>query len=364
MRLLPSLLKATGSGTVLAAGLVGLNLMAPSGPTDYPTAAPTPALVGELVGDRTLPASDARRKKKDPFTIGVHLSRPSCPVYWNLDASGRHPIGQVGWTERAQVPAPSGHGTVAAKVGWRYNVNDRWTLIESWRQATPHWGFIERSCLVDPPQRLLSGHAKGPGWHTINFAPAARPTAGTRNVHAAATLRDKPSGFVIGNLSAARPFRWTRACSTNRQWVFGYAPDAHRWGWILASNVGTPCDGNTKDAGTHRAGHAPATAPPVGNGDPAAPAAQASAPPGPTSAAAHAPSDAACFAQYTVNGRTRARATRAGEPIGDVAPGTHVNARSNDGVWSYGYIAKINNGSGGYGWILDERLTRTGTYCR
>jgi hypothetical protein len=349
----------------------------------------------------------AAQTKKDPYTIALRLSKPSCPVYWNLDAAGHESSGGPGWTESSRVQARSGQGTVAATVGWRYNVDAHWAMIESRRKATPYWGFIERSCLANPPQRMLSGHAKGPGWHSVTIRPAARPAAGTRKVRSAVTLRDKPSGFVIGNIHAADgvrwtgDFRWTRHCSTKGSWVFGYAPDASSWGWILSSEVGNPCNsrkgtsarsapavagaaaaahpGRASDPGSDTGaavldqagegtsgdgsdGGAGTTAPPAPA--PPAPAPPAPAPPAPAPPATPAaPSTAGCHPQYTVTSHARARATRAGAAMGDVAPGTHVNARSNDGVWLYGYISQINGGSGGFGWILDEKLSRTGTFC-
>ncbi|MCK9931681.1 hypothetical protein MXD62_31850 [Frankia sp. Mgl5] len=347
----------------------------------------------------TAPASGEDTGDHQDYTIGVRLAKDFCNVYWNLDSSGERSSGTRGWIERATVPAPSGHGTVQATVGWRYNVNDRWALIASRRADTPYWGFIERSCLVDPPSRLLSGHANGSGWSAVNFRPSARATAGSRHVTANATVRSGPNGYVIGNLRAANGgdvFEWSHHCGNHGPWIFGWASRANTWGWILARDIGNPCapadfpqatgsgsastptsQPSTPDTsrGHEMASTAanPATRQPSATGGaPAAPAPASSQPPAaPASAPAPAApppasadgSTAQCYPQYTVTDNARARVTRAGDVIGDVAPGARVNVRSNDGVWMYGYISQINGGAGGFGWLLDEKVDRTGTFC-
>ncbi|SBW22194.1 putative secreted protein [Candidatus Protofrankia californiensis] len=308
------------------------------------------------------------------YTIGVRLSRPSCPAYWNLDTTGEHASGKPGWVENAVVQAPSGHGTVQATVGWRYNVNSHWALIASHRQATPYWGFIERSCLASPPNRILSGHAHDGGWSTVHFQPAAGTVAGERHLTATATVRDGPNGYVIGNLGSGDTFQWTHRCGHHGPWIFGWAPKAHTWGWILAVKIGNPCTSDDyPDAPDSHPRSSPAT-PAQSNLSPSqhTNTTRATAPP----ASAHTPAPAApagtsttggpstqCYPQYTVTEHARARATRAGTPIGDVEPGAHVNVRSNDGVWLYGYISQVSGGAGGFGWLLDEKVTRTGTFC-
>ncbi|WP_239405248.1 hypothetical protein [Frankia sp. Cj3] len=302
-----------------------------------------------------------------PYTIGVRLSQPSCPVYWNLDATGDHAAGKPGWDEKAMVSVRSG-GTVHAAVGWRYNVNSRWALIASRREKTPYWGFIERSCLADPPQRILSGHAHSGGWDTVHFRPVAGTIAGTRHLTTAATVRSGPNGYVIGNLRSGATFHWSHRCGHRGPWVFGWAPDANTWGWILAGDIGNPCTPNDypTSTGSHSSEASTAATPTQGSPAPHRTAAtQAATPPAsaPAPAAPAGGPSAQCYPQYTVTEHARARSTRAGTPIGDVEPGAHVNVRSNDGSWLYGYISQIGAGAGGFGWLLDEKVVRTGTFC-
>ena len=59
------------------------------------------------------------------------------------------------------------------------------------------------------------------------------------------TLRSGPKQFAIGNLDKGWEFRITRGkCRTEAgtpfkddQWVFGYAPQARRWGWVQAVHL-------------------------------------------------------------------------------------------------------------------------------
>jgi len=378
------------------------------------TAAPPPtAAAVALAQGGAAPAHDSgETTDSQNYTINVQLTG-ACPVYWNLDAHGEQRSGQPGWVEAATVTEPSGT-TRAATVGWRYNVNRRWALIASRRSATPFWGFIDRDCLRDEPTPIRSGHAHGSGWSQVFFRPTARKVAGTRHVRENATVRSEPSGYVIGNLLAAANggeggrgdvFELSDHCSTSRAWVFGRAPRANTWGWILARDIGDPCGPEVPAAAATAATAATATAtadtadgaspaldsatsagttspaaPPATTVDspaPAAPAATAApateapateapataAVPPPAAPAPAGGSTATCYPQYTVTDHARARATRDGDPIGDVQPGALVNARSNDGVWMYGYISQINGGAGGFGWLLDEKVDRTGTFC-
>ncbi len=378
----------------------------PAVPAASPTAPVAAAAAGFVTAavvdsDATPGGGTDDADDKQKYTINVRLAKPSCDVYWNLDSSGEHSAGTRGWVEKATVPDPHGTGIVQATVGWRYNVNDHWALIASRRSATPYWGFIERSCLVDPPNRLLSGHAYGSGWSTVNFRPSAGTSAGSRHVTTNATVRTAPNGYVIGNLRAANDgdvFEWSHRCGNHGPWIFGWAPRAHTWGWILASDIGNPCapadfpqaeggkDGVSAIAtaqpakpskpasGSPASPHhgASSAAKPAAAGPAATPAAQQPATSGGVAAPAPAaappvaaiPSPATqCYPQYTVTANANARATRAGAAIGSVAPGARVNVRENDGVWMYGYISQISGGAGAFGWLLDEKVDRTGTWC-
>ncbi|WP_026240188.1 hypothetical protein [Parafrankia discariae] len=386
----PALHRQARSDATVSSAAIGVSAVMAAG-------SPRAGYAAAAVADRdAAPASGEETGDHQNFTIGVRLAKDSCNVYWNLDSSGERSSGTRGWVEQATVPAPSGHGTVPATVGWRYNVNDRWALIASRRSDTPYWGFVERSCLVDPPSRLLSGHATGSGWSTVNFRPSARATAGSRHVTANATVRSGPNGYVIGNLRAANGgdvFEWSHHCGNHGPWIFGWASRANTWGWILAREIGNPCapadfpqaTGSGSDSTPtsqpstpasrpaasrrHEAASNPVTQQPSATGGaPAAPAPASSPPPAAPAAAAPPPassdgSTAQCYPQYTVTDNARARVTRAGDVIGDVAPGARVNVRSNDGVWMYGYISQINGGAGGFGWLLDEKVDRTGTFC-
>jgi hypothetical protein len=109
----------------------------------------------------------------------------------------------------------------------------------------------------------------------------------------------------------------------------------------------------------------PPTAIPPSTVPPTRPPAPASLPP----STQRAPSSAAntplkeCVPQYTVTATTYARDSRAGNQIGQVSPGTHVNVRSSDGVWAYGYVAAIEGKGGGWAWMLHEKMRRTGEFC-
>ncbi|WP_239332337.1 hypothetical protein [Frankia sp. CiP3] len=48
---------------------------------------------------------------------------------------------------------------------------------------------------------------------------------------------------------------------------------------------------------------------------------------------------------------------------GDLIRDHKAAACANDGSWLYGYISQIGAGAGGFGWLLDEKVVRTGTFC-
>lgn len=70
-----------------------------------------------------------------------------------------------------------------------------------------------------------------------------------------------------------------------------------------------------------------------------------------------------CHPQYRVTAPTNARSAPAGPVLGSVAAGTKVNLRDLRGAWGYGYIASINGGPGGFGWLMLEKLDPLGTVC-
>ncbi|WP_239375563.1 hypothetical protein [Frankia sp. Cj5] len=202
----------------------------------------------------------------------------------------------------------------------------------------------------------------------MHFRPVAGTIAGTRHLTTAATVRSGPNGYVIGNLRSGATFHWSHRCGHRGPWVFGWAPDANTWGWILAGDIGNPCTPNDypTSTGSHSSEASTAATPTQGSPAPHRTAAtQAATPPAgaPAPAAPAGGPSAQCYPQYTVTEHARARSTRAGTPIGDVEPGAHVNVRSNDGSWLYGYISQIGAGAGGFGWLLDEKVVRTGTFC-
>ncbi len=83
----------------------------------------------------------------------------------------------------------------------------------------------------------------------------------------------------------------------------------------------------------------------------------------PSSPQTGSPNSRYCVPQYTVVSDTYARDARAGNLIGRVTTGTHVNVRASDGVWAYGYVGSIDGGSGRWAWMLHEKMRRTGEFC-
>jgi hypothetical protein len=100
---------------------------------------------------------------------------------------------------------------------------------------------------------LLNRHAVGGNNQPklVDVAPRARKVKGNVRVGSTGTLRDGPKKFAIGNVAGpigGRPgwiFEITRTTCRRadgkpygpEQWVFGYSPDAHRWGWVQARHL-------------------------------------------------------------------------------------------------------------------------------
>jgi len=125
---------------------------------------------------------------------------------------------------------------------------------------------------------------------------------------------------------------------------------------------GTPSASSTDPAPTSSpSSTAPATASPLPgalatSGTPAS-SSQAPAPP------MTSPASKECLSQFTVVTDTYARDSRAGNQIGRVPVGTHVNVRQSDGIWAYGYVAYIEGRGGGWAWMLHQQMRRTGQFC-
>lgn len=159
------------------------------------------------------------------------------------------------------------------RVGVRYTYYDHALVLDYEHSGSfPHWIWVPRACLVDPVARNfdeqaiedgraqdVSSKADGSSYSvrlpdlravggsgantTVDVTPAhPRPAVKTIHLTANATLRSAPVKFVTGNLVPGQELRITtptcRRADGSRyepsQWVFGYSPDARRWGWVQA----------------------------------------------------------------------------------------------------------------------------------
>jgi hypothetical protein len=151
---------------------------------------------------------------------------------------------------RPGVPNRTWSRSTGADVKVRYNVNGTWALVSDDRRAdhnpkiNPHYGFIQRSCLAAqlplPPLTGVGGHGQTRRVHFNPVGAGRKVTA----LHATGnpTLRDAPGAFVIGNLRARYHDTFvigTQHCvvSSSNPWVHGYAPAAHRWGYVETSHL-------------------------------------------------------------------------------------------------------------------------------
>ena len=227
-------------------------------------------------GSFAIPAASAGNNKsstskpKARYTNATEVKADNCPVHWNYPKSG---LPDRTW--------PAGRATASKNVGVRYTAGSYALVLDLSRAPDtkhhkggtfPWWGWISKSCLVDPvarkfpdgttteqdkrsvpdadsfaaplPSLVAVGGHNNP--KTVDISPAhhGKPDK-VLHLGSGATLRSGPKQFAIGNLDKDWEFRITRAkCRTeagtpfdDKQWVFGYAPQAGRWGWVEAHHL-------------------------------------------------------------------------------------------------------------------------------
>jgi hypothetical protein len=191
---------------------------------------------GTLVSTRV----DAATEFTHPSTL-----TGECMIHANYPQAG---VPDWGWIKPTH--SPSGN---AYHVGVRYTVDDSYAMVldynrgDSTPKVNPHWGFIERSCLTDPyaydgSTRL--GHLRAVGGDgqvkDVTFSPAPGASGKTIQVNGYGTLRNEPNSFAIGNVRDVDTFDITTdTCGRNHPeaWLYGYAPNSGRWGWVQASHL-------------------------------------------------------------------------------------------------------------------------------
>lgn len=194
---------------------------------------------------------------KPRYTNATNVAR-DCPIHWNYPKAGVSPDST--W--------PAGPSTTTQRVGVRYTINNYALVLDYSRaEAFPHWGWIDRSCLVDGVARQFPegvtdvsdrpdenaralGEAEAVGGdnsiRTVDIsAPHNGGTRATIHLGTGGTLRSGPKKFATGNLDASWEFRINRdRCRTldggafnPDQWVLGYSPNADRWGYVQARHL-------------------------------------------------------------------------------------------------------------------------------
>jgi hypothetical protein len=228
------------------AGLSGAAAAAPAAPTGS-----TPARVDQV----------QKRLPKVHYTNRTKVKK-NCPIHWNYPRRG---VNDQTW--------PAGPSTTSKIVGVRYTTVHYALVRDGQRQkihAAPWWGWMAKKCLVDPvarkfprvnsPHDLASRRdpeAYAPHlanrWATggdntpkhVDITPHPRKIKGSVGVGTAGTLRNGPKKFATGNVAPGWTFKITRANCRRlngqpykpSQWVFGYSPDARRWGWVQATHL-------------------------------------------------------------------------------------------------------------------------------
>ncbi|MET9292596.1 hypothetical protein [Streptomyces sp. NPDC003077] len=214
-----------GARTLLGALAALLLVPLPTANAAQPAASPKGATSSPLV--------PAVRSYPPNWLMGTHLTR-GCAVYENFPMKG---VRHRAW-----------HLDRGARVGVRYNVGDRWALVQDRDRASqrpkvnPHYGFVNRSCLAKQlPLPSLQGVGNDGSVRRVDFNPVGdgRKAAHLR-VSGHATLRDAVHAFVIGNLRPGDRFViGTRTCVVHgpHAYVHGYAPAARRWGYVEATHL-------------------------------------------------------------------------------------------------------------------------------
>ncbi|WP_242882319.1 hypothetical protein [Actinomadura litoris] len=211
-------------------------------------------------------AATAPAEPKVHYTNSTLVKR-NCEVFFNHPAKHR---ADAGW--------PAGPSTASKKVGVRYTAAGYAMVRDPQRQKAgqaPWWGWINTKCLVDPvarkfprvlrPRDLTSrpdpeGYAPAlPDRHAtrgnntitiVDITPAAKPLHGHVKVTSPGTLRNGAKKYAIGAVNTGWTFRITRKhCRRQdgrpygrKQWVYGYSPNAGRYGWVQAYHM-SACTG-------------------------------------------------------------------------------------------------------------------------
>ncbi|MGC4959740.1 hypothetical protein ACLQ2P_41640 [Actinomadura citrea] len=195
------------------------------------------------------------------YTNRTKVKSP-CRVTFNHPSKGRN---DAGWS--------AGPGTSSRTLGVRYTVGGYALVLDPYRakhHIAPNWGWVPASCLVDPvarkfprakhvrdlvnkpdpekyARRLADQHAtRGNNAITkVNINPPAKSKKGSVRVKSSGTLRNSPSKFAIGGVKDGWTFQITRKkCRRGdgkpygpKQWVYGYSPNAGRWGFVQATHL-------------------------------------------------------------------------------------------------------------------------------
>jgi hypothetical protein len=178
------------------------------------------------------------------YTHPSTLTR-DCMIHANYPKPG---VPDWGWTKPARSPRGG-----AYHVGVRYTVNDSYAMVLDYDRGNrrpkvnPHWGFMARSCLTDPHAyhgNTRLGHLRGVGGNgqpkDVPFAPSPGGRGKTVQVNSYGTLRSAANSFPIGNVRDVDTFRITTStCGRHHPeaWLFGYAPNSGRWGWVQATHL-------------------------------------------------------------------------------------------------------------------------------
>ncbi|SHG21704.1 hypothetical protein SAMN05443575_1707 [Jatrophihabitans endophyticus] len=165
----------------------------------------------------------------------THASK-ACLVHGNLPKTGVDK--SYGWR------VAKGHALPV-----RYTVGKYTMVIDrSRKHKALHWGFIAKSCLVDPYAYDTSKHRlkdrRGVGGDgkvkKVVVAPKAGHGRKTLHVSSAGTLRNAPKSFVIGNVRAHETFVITKASCGHHgssAWIFGHDKATGRWGYVQSKHL-------------------------------------------------------------------------------------------------------------------------------
>ncbi|MEV0167346.1 hypothetical protein [Nonomuraea fuscirosea] len=218
-----------------------------------PEASATLSSIPERKTDSTLP--------KVHYTNQTKVTK-DCPIHWNYPHEG---VNDQTW--------PAGPSTGSKIVGVRYTTAHYALVRDGQRQraqTAPWWGWIEKDCLLDKVARKFPrverprDRANQPDpedyaprlddwWATggnnipkrVDITPSHRPIKGQVSVSTAGTIRNGPNKFAIGNVGPGWTFQIARSQCRRlngrpykpSQWIFGYSPDARRWGWVQATHL-------------------------------------------------------------------------------------------------------------------------------